>query len=426
MDLIVTGLSHKTAPLAAREQLAFSGEETFAFLKQIKAEKRIREALLLSTCNRTELYACVPHADMDRAGWLQDYLSDYKKPERPLVDDSFYSHSESYAVRHLFRVASGLESLAVGENQILGQVKQAYHLCCEARANGVVLNKLLHRAFRVGKRARSETAIGVGAVSVSGAAAEMARATLGDLEGRAVLLVGAGETGRLAAEALRKRGASQLTIVNRTLTRAEDLAQETAGTALPWEQMEAALASADVVICCTRAEGFALESEQLARARQGVEKPLLALDIAVPRNVDPTVAELPGVTLCCVDDLEATVAANQESRQDAVRQVEAVVEEETEKFLQWHRTLKLTPVITGLRGQFEKIRQAEMAKHGGCLNGELREQVDRMTRAMINAMLDTPMAKLREFNEDSQMGMARLDTIREVFELYALEEDHAD
>ncbi len=424
MDLIVTGLSHKTAPLSEREKLAFSDSETFAFLKALKQEEIVREALLLSTCNRTELYACVRHDDLDRARWLQSYLMDHKRLPEPVIDSAFYSHSERYAVEHLFRVSAGLDSMALGENQILGQVKQAYHLAYEARANGVILNKLLHRAFRMGKRARTETDINAGAVSISSAATELAEKIFKDLSKHTALLIGAGDNARVTAESLRERNVTKLLVANRTYERAEALAEEIGGEAVRWENLEDGLRRSDLIISSTGAEGAVVDAAMVKRAmskRGG--RSMLIVDIAVPRDVDPKVGKLYNVFLHTIDDLQAIIDKNLSKRQQEAAKVEVIVNEETETFLRWHRTLRLKPVIKGLRKQFDEIRNELIEKNRKQLDEESMETIDKMTKSMMNKMLNTPMAKLREYNEESQMGMARLDAVRDVFGLDELEEE---
>lgn len=427
MDLIVTGLSHKTAPVREREKLAFSDEENFRFLKELRQEKVVDEALLLSTCNRTELYACARHDDLDTARWLQNYLMRRKELAQPIIDSAFYSHSERYAVEHLFRVASGLESMALGENQILGQVRQAYHICCEARASGVILNKLLHLAFRTGKRARTKTAINAGAISISSAATKLAQKIFKDLSKHTALLIGAGDNGRVTAKTLLKRDVPRLLIANRTWEKAEELARDTGSEAIRWENLEKGLGEADVVISSTGARKTVVDAATVKRAmKKRGGRSLLIIDIAVPRDIEPGAGKLYNVFLHTIDDLQSIINRNMRKRLREVAKVEEIVKDEVENFLKWHRTLRITPLIKGLRRQFEKIRQGEIDKRAKKLDARSLEEIDQITRAIMNKILNTPMEKLREFNEDSQIGMARLESVREIFGLEDLEENGED
>jgi glutamyl-tRNA reductase len=427
MDLIVTGLSHKSAPLEIREKLAFSTAETMAFLQELRKQEGVREALLLSTCNRTELYVCLRRENLDRARWLQEFLMAHKKAEGIEPDTVFYSHDEAFAVEHLFRVAGGLDSMALGEPQIFGQVKDAYHFSCETRTSGVILNKLMHWAFRVGKRTRTETDIGAGAVSISGAAAELALKIFKDLSNHAILLVGAGETGQLTAESLREKGAKRLLVANRSPEKAVALSTRMNGRSIPWESLDEALEEADLVVTCTASEEPVLDHERLRRAMgRRNHRPLLIIDIAVPRDVDPRAGKISDVFLHNIDDLQAIINRNQEKRQAEAAKAAAIVAEETDKFLRWHRTLSLPPIIKGLRDKMEEIRLGEIEKIRRRLSPEQIEELDKASRAMMNKILNTPMEKLREFSEDSQVGMARLDTVREVFGLEEIKDSDAN
>ncbi|MFP4380008.1 MAG: glutamyl-tRNA reductase [Candidatus Sumerlaeia bacterium] len=427
MDLIVTGLSHKTAPLETRERFAFSPDETTRFLKALRREEGVREALLLSTCNRTELYACVKREDLDRARFLQDYLLAAKSVEDLNPESVFYSHNESYAVDHLFAVTSGLESMALGENQIFGQVKDAYHYSCEARANGVIINKLFHWAFRVGKRARTETKISAGAVSISSAAVELAQKIFKDLSRHTALLIGAGETGELTAESLKEKGVKRIIVTNRTYSRAEELAAKIGGEAIEWDRRAAAMEQADLVVSSTAARESILTPEEVKEIMgRRNHCSLMIIDIAVPRDFDPAIGKIYNVFLQSIDDLQAIIDKNLQKREGEAAKVRAIVHEEREKFLKWHRTLRLKPVITGLRNQFDEMREAEIDRQAKKLDPESREAIDKITRAFMNKILNQPMRKLREFNEDSQIGMARLDTVREVFGLEELPEIEDD
>lgn len=406
MTVTCVGLNHRTAPVEERERVAFSPQELPSALASIGG--RLGGAVILSTCNRTELYATVPGEEGPR---LIEMLTAEKGAQ--LDPCRFYVLRHEEAIRHLFRVAAGIDSMVLGESQILGQVREAMSAATDAGTLNGVLSRLFHSALSVGKRARSQTRIGRYAVSVSSVAVALARRILGSLDDRTVLIISAGSTGKLAAKALARIGTSRILVTNRTCRRAEELAERIGGYAVPFSRLLEALTEADIVISGTGAESFLIRPEQVKLAmerRQG--RPLLLIDIAVPRDIAPSVTEIPGVHLYDIDDLQAQAQAGLRGRQREVRRVEAIVEQEVADFLQWWRSLDVVPVIATLRERAEAIRRRELERtlrRLPNLDGEARERIEAMTKAIVKKMLDRPIARLKDGTDTGLYMEALLD-----------------
>ncbi len=408
--IVCVGLSHLTAPVEEREKLAFAAEELPGALAGIGP--RLGGAVLLSTCNRTELYAALPTAapGEELIGLLTAHKGTQIDPTR------FYVRRHQEAVRHLFRVAAGIDSMVLGESQILGQVRDAMSAATEAHTLNGALSRLFHAAITVGKRARSQTGIGRYAVSVSSAAVALARRTLGDLSGRTVLVISAGSTGKLAAKSLAQSGGSRILVANRTHERADELAAAIGPGAqgVPFSRLGEALAEADIVISGTAAEGFVLgpvEVKPAMASRNG--RSLLLVDIAVPRDIDPAVAAIPNVHLFDIDDLEQVSRDGLRGRRREVRHVEAIVEEETAAFLDWWRSLDVVPVIAALRQRAEAIRLRELARalrRLPDLDEDDRRRIEAMTAAIVKKMLDRPIARLKD-GADAALYMEALQDL---------------
>lgn len=396
-SLVVTcvGLNHRTAPLPEREKLTFSAEELPAVLSRLHDE--FGAAVILSTCNRTELYATTD-GDISQAERLLGALAASKGTQVHPRLTYFLAHDD--AVRHLFRVAAGIDSMVLGESQILGQVRDAMSAATQAGSLNGVLSRLLHSALRVGKRARSQTDIGRYSVSVSSAAVALARQTVGTLGKRTVLVISAGSTGELAARSLAESGAARILVTNRTAQRAAALAREIGGQAVPFSRLAWALAESDIVISGTGAGRFILGPELIASAvtnRDGTE--LVLIDIAVPRDVDPAVRELPGVRLFDIDDIQAVSRASMRGRRREVLRVEAHVDDEVDDFMDWWRSLDVLPVIAALRERAEDVRRRELERTlRGLpdLDDEHRARIEAMSRAIVKKMLDRPIARLKD------------------------------
>jgi len=421
MELLVTGLNHTTATIDVREKLNFSYPETINLLKELHKQPAVREALLLSTCNRTELYAYMNGGNGEE--FIQGFMIHVKNAKIPSQTNLFYTFHKMEAVRHLFEVAAALDSMVVGENQILGQVKNAYQLCCEAKTNGIIMNKLFHWAFRVGKRARTETEIGTGAISVSSVAVELAQKIFKDLSRHSALLIGAGETGKLTAQCLRERGIRDLYIGNRTLKKAEDLAVVLNAEAVLFSAIPETLANVDVVIGSTGSRERIVTADLTKKimAKRN-HRPLFIIDISVPRNFDPAIDRLHNVFLYSIDDLKTIIDKNIKKRKAEIDKVRGIIDEESNNFLQWQNTLRVAPIIRGLQKRIDDIRIEALENNKKQFKREDWKNLDLLTKSMMKRLIRMPLLKIKEYNEDSQFGMMRLDTVREIFQL----EDYLD
>ena len=417
MQFLLLGVNHHTAPLAVRESLALSGEETAQCFAALKGERFFVEGFILSTCNRTEFYILTEDATAAEDGLCR--LARELKNVDHLADTRLrYLMKDRDAVEHLFRVTSGLDSMVLGEPQIIGQVKEAYSQACKAKSTGAFVNKLCHLAFRVAKRSRSETHIGEGAVSVGYAAVMEVRERLGGLGGRTVLVVGAGNHGELVSEHLRGQGTQRLLIAGRTESKARALASRLEGEAVPVEELETALAAADAVISCTSSLrpviGAELLDPALAR-RDGA--PLLLVDVAVPRDIDPHLGKRPSVTLLDIDAVTKVVDENLERRRESVPRVEALVLHELDKFFAWYRSLQTVPVIQALLGKMEGIRREEMDRLGAGLNPGQRDRVERFSRRLVSRLIHDPLSRIKVCDRSTRIGMLKLDTVLDIFAL---------
>jgi glutamyl-tRNA reductase len=395
-----------------REQLAFSPEELPGALQRIKT--KTQGAAILSTCNRTEIYATIPEGD---GASLIELLNEEKGAT---IDRSrFYVLQHEDATRHLFRVAAGIDSMVLGESQILGQVRDAMSAATAAGTLNGVLSRAFHSAIGVGKRARSETHIGRHAVSVSSAAVALARRHAGTLEGKTVLVISAGSTGKLAARSIADNSGAKVIVANRTAARARELAGEISSGAkgIGLAQLSNALPLADVVITGTGAGHFILGPAEIAPAaevRNG--NGLLLIDVAVPRDVDPAVRDIRGVTLYDIDDVEAVAEAGINGRQSEVHRVEAIIEEELADFLEWWGALDVVPVISALRERAEGIRRAELERALRKLpdmDEATRERIEAMTAAIVKKMLDKPIARLKD-GADKGLYMEALEDLFDI------------
>jgi glutamyl-tRNA reductase len=329
-----------------------------------------------------------------------------------------YVHTGTEMVRHLFRVASSIDSMILGEAQILGQVHDAFGIADRAGTAGPLLHRLLDAAFRVGKRVRSETEVSVGAVSVASAAISLTSHIFWDMEARSALLVGSGETGALAARHLKQQGIGKILVANRTFERAETLARELDAVAVPYQDLEQQLASVSIVVTATSSPTPILRHEMVRRVMAGRRnRPLLILDIAVPRDVEPAVKGLGNVFLYDLDDLQELVNRNLERRRQEIPKVEAIIEHEIEQFLRWYGGLGAAPVIRELRERFERLRADEVEKHAHRFCEKDRVHVDALTRSLVNKLLHEPSTSIRHFHKHGANALVRLETVRELFGL---------
>jgi glutamyl-tRNA reductase len=407
VHLLLVGASHRTAPVELRERLDFSSRGLDSAVRALAARASAREAVVISTCNRAELYVATEdpaHAADDVVRFIAEFHQLPQEQVRPHV----YSHVDHDAVRHLFRVSSGLDSMIVGEPQILGQIKEAYGVATTVQTAGPLLNKLFHWAFGVGKRVRSETALAEGAVSVSFAAVSLAKKIFGHLTGRRVLVIGAGEMGKLTAMHLQAQGVASVAITSRTLAHAEQLAEEVGGTVTTWDAMPQALVDADIVITSTGSPTAILSKAQVQTAVPASRmRPLFIIDIAVPRDVDPTAADIEQVFLYNIDDLQAIVRENLQKRGAEVSHAEQIVEEEVHKFASWHRSREVVPTIVALRQRFEAIRKAELERLDfklASLPPDARQRVDEVTHLIVEKLLHHPTEQLKAADDPQAMS----------------------
>ena len=419
MNFFVAGLSHRTAPVDVREQLAIEEDKLREILRELTDAGALAEVVVLSTCNRVEVYGVAPVPGEAR-GQAFRRLCRYRGVETAVIEPMLYTYEDAEAVRHVFRVASSLDSMLVGEPQIGGQVKDAFALAQTCTTVGPTLHRVFSQAFSVAKKVRTDTQIGRHAVSVSFAAVELARKIFTSLEGKAVLLIGAGKMGGLAARHLVEQGAFPIYVVNRTWSRAQEMARTLSGTAVPFADLETAMRGVDIVITSTGSPVPLVDAALVARVMHGRRvRPLFFIDIAVPRDVEPGVNRLPDVYCYDVDDLKQVVDANLRERQREAQRAEALVEREVQKF--WSRLgdVEIVPTIVSLRERLEAIRAQEVARTLGRLGEatpETREAIEALSNAIVNKILHAPIAKLRESSR-SGSGRSWTELVHELFGL---------
>ncbi|HXU06196.1 MAG TPA: glutamyl-tRNA reductase [Polyangia bacterium] len=407
IDLLLIGVSHKTAPVAVRERLAVEPDAIAAALAELTALSAVREAAMISTCNRVELYVAAD--DADRAATdLGHVLARRAGVAVADLAEHLYQHRDSAAVRHLFRVASSLDSLVIGEPQILGQTKQAYDDAVQHGTAGVVLRACFEEgAFRVARRVRRETAIARNPVSVSSVAVDFARQVVGDFSRKRVLIVGAGKMSELAARTLRTHGAT-LTVVNRTRARAEELASRFGADVADWNDLHGALGAADIVIASTGAQRPVLTFDLLKQVRkQRRGRPLCLLDIAVPRDVEPTASELDGIYLFDIDDLQKQASEHRAEREEEAAEAEAVVEEELGRFVKRWRSRQRGPVVSALQTHFHGIARAEVMRLSGGVDEKERKARLDMAESLVKKLLHLPMTALRDDDPDEAVSLVQ-------------------
>jgi glutamyl-tRNA reductase len=428
MHIIVVGLSHKTASVEIREKVAFSPNLIEKPLRDLIALDDIIEGVIISTCNRVEIYATT----RDIAGGIsriKRFLADHHRISLESLEQHLYSYHSEAAIRHVFRVAASLDSMVVGEPQILGQIKASYGYAAEYKSSGIILNRFLHKAFSVAKRVRTETKIASSAVSVAFAAVELAKKILGDLSGRTVMLIGAGEMCELAAKHFLNCGASGIMVANRTFSRAERLADEFGGEALRFEELFDHLHRADIVLSSTGAPHTIIgpkDVEQVVRRRK--YKPMFFIDIAVPRDIDARVNDVESAYLFTVDDLQEIVQANLAQRNLEASKAGEIIEQEIGQFFRWLSSLESTPTIVALRSKFEEIRRAELDKTlGGWkdLPPEAEKRLELLTTAIINKLLHTPTALLKQSGQGGRTDLYT-DALRQLFDLQASPQDDGE
>ena len=400
MSIVLVGLNHRTAPVALRERLAFTDEVCTESLRALVDGTVVREGLIVSTCNRVEVLAEMAQARGNTAAsHITNFLSDSRAIAHKDFAKHLYTHADDEAVRHVFRVASSLDAMVVGEAQVLGQVRRAYSLAVEAGTAGRVLNRLVHHAFHVAKRVRSETGIASNAVSISYMAVELGRKIFGSLKDSTVLLVGAGEMAELAARHLINAGATRLMVANRTPEAAQKLAAEFKGEALGMEQLEAHLPQADIIICSTGAREYVITREMARQARERRRtRPSFFIDISVPRNIDPAIGEINNLFVFDIDDLEAVITSNIKEREREAERAELIVESELMQFQQALRALDIGPQIGALRQKMQDIARTELARQRhrlGQLTPEQERAIESLLISTVNKISHPVMHRMR-------------------------------
>ncbi len=412
MHITLVGISHKTAPVSVREHFAFAPADLPELLRRLG--ERYQGAAVVSTCNRTEVYVASARGVGDPRP-IEALLSEIKG-EVAMEGAPFFTLSGKDAARHLFRVAAGVDSMVIGESEILGQVRNAFNAATAAGTHSPALSRLFHSALRAGRRVRTQTEIGRRSVSVSSTAVQLAREILGDLAGKTVLVVSAGEAGKLTARSLAGSGVSRMLVTTRNADRAAELAAELHGEAVPFAKLGAAVAQADIVIASSAAPTFLIERPLIEHAmRNRAARPLLLIDIAVPRDVDPAVRDLPGVHLHDIDDLQAVASHNMHLRRAELAQAENIVEDEVTKFGDWLHSLEVVPTVASLRSRAEALRAAELERTWSKTNMSAadRKRVEAMTAALVKKLLHDPIARLKTPGE----GERYVETARALFAL---------
>jgi glutamyl-tRNA reductase len=421
MNIAVIGLSHKTAPVEVREKLSVAEESRELAIAQLCSYAHIQEAAILSTCNRLEIYIVTSETD-NGIREVSQFLAEWSKLPLSHLRHHLFILLHQDAVMHLMRVAAGLDSLVLGEGQILSQVKETHKVGQQFNGTGIILNRLFKQAISGGKRVRTETSIGTGAVSISSAAVELAHLKTDNLAGCRVAIVGAGKMSRLVVKHLLSKGASQIVILNRSLERAQDLANQFGEANLtlhPLSEMLSVLPTADLVFTSTASIEPLLDRDMLAATLE-VSRPLMIIDISVPRNVHPNVGELSQVQIFNVDDLKTVVSQNHEKRRQMAMEAEFLLEEELSAFDLWWRSLETVPTISSLRHKIETIREQELEKALSRLGSEFtdkhQEIIEALTRGIVNKILHDPMVQLRA-QQDIETRRRTMQSLQILFNL---------
>jgi len=420
MHIIVVGLNYRTAPVEVREKFAFAEHELSAALEGLMDTKSIMECVIVATCNRTEIYAVVDRHHLC-GHYIRSFMEKWFHLPRAQFTNHLYMYEDGKAIEHLFRVTSGLDSMVIGETQILGQVKNAFLQAQADKKTGTIFNMLFKQAVTMAKRAHSETMIGETAVSVSYAAVELGKQIFGQFNKKTVMVIGAGETGELTAKHLYANGADRVLVVNRTFDRAAALADKFNGVPCSMEEAVKKLHEVDIIISSTGANGYVLNREQVQEAMQRRKsKPLFMIDIAVPRDLDPTIAAVENVFLYDIDDLEGIVQSNLEHRRQEAAKIEVMIEEEIKLFEHWYKTLGVVPLIRALQTKSAEIHEDTMNSLSNKLpdldEHELKV-IRKLTKSIVNQMMQDPIHRIKEM-----AGEKRAEEAMDMFvKLFALE-----
>jgi len=418
MEIVLVGLNHRTAPVEVRERVSYTAEQASRAASELRSRGILEETLVLSTCNRSEVYGVPPETSRESAAGLSSFLSEFHKVQPDILSVSLYHHYDRHAVRHLFRVSAGLDSMMLGEAEILGQVREAYKFAYEQGATGPVLNRMFQAALEVGKRVRSETELGTRPMSVASAGVKLAERIFGKLGQRAALVLGAGTISEQVMLQLRDRGIGQLLLMNRSLERAEKLATEFHGTVVPWGEWSDALRSPDVIVSSVAAEEPILERAALeqAMAARG-NRALFIMDLGLPRNVEPAVAEIYNVYLYNLDDLGGIVQQSRAMRENEIPRAETIVDEHVGKFLSWQASVELVGLVDELRARLQHERTAfirdrmESMKH---LSPEDRQQMETLMGELLEKLLLEPAERLRG-EKELRRKIQNVEALRDLF-----------
>lgn len=419
MNIVVVGLSHKTAPVDIREKVSFPENRIPEALGKIINRDGIAEGVILSTCNRVELITIASHIT-EGIEELKSFLSDYHGLPLESFCNHLYCHTSEEAIKHIFRVAASLDSMVVGEPQILGQMKDAYQQALDHNSTGIILNKLFRKTFSVAKRVRTETKIAASAVSISYAAVELAKKIFGKLEDKKVMLIGAGEMCELAARHFVESGIKEILVANRTYERAEKLAHEFSGKPILFENIAMDLDKVDIVLSSTGSPNYVIHTSQVKAALKARKnRYMFFIDIAVPRDIDPEINDLSNAYLYDIDDLQGIIEANKKEREKEAKLAESIVTGEVDQLYRWLKTLDITPTIVSLRKKLEEIKSGELEKlmnNIGDLSKAQRRAIEAASSAMINKILHGPTSNLKKM-ADTADGDLYLDSARKLFDL---------
>jgi len=418
MEIVLVGLNHRTAPVEVRERVSFTTEQAQRAAEELRARGILEETLVLSTCNRSEVYGVPPESSHECAPGLSSFLSEFHSVRPDVLRGSLYHHYDRDAVRHLFRVSAGLDSMLLGEAEILGQVREAYRFAHEHGATGPVLNRLFQGALEVGKRVRTETELGTRPMSVASAGVKLAERIFGKLHERSALVLGAGAISEQVVEQLRSRGIAHLFVMNRSRERAESLAQRFGGKVVPWGEWETALNGPDVVVASISAEEPVLQRELLARAMatRG-NRALLLMDLGLPRNIEAAAADLYNVYIYNVDDLTDIVQQNRNARESEIPRAEAVVEEHVAKFLSWQASVELVGLVEELRSKLRSERGAFLSSRLETMNHLAAADIRRIESLMddlLEKLLLQPAERLRGERE-LRRKIQSVEALRDLF-----------
>jgi glutamyl-tRNA reductase len=417
-ELLAIGVSHKTAPVEVRERLALPEQRAYEFVRDLRGAAAVQEAVAISTCNRTELYLVVSEP-VEAESTVLGMLASQAGIRPTGLASAIYSHRNCDAARHLYRVTAGLESMIVGEAEIQGQVKRAYETALTKETTGPLTNRLFKAALETGKRVRTETAIGERQLTLPAVAVALAKEELGSLDDRDVVIIGTGETSELTARALADSGARPLFVATRRRDRAVSLARRYSGSSVAFDELPEALAKADIVVAATASPHLLVEARELSEVMEAREqRPLLLIDLAVPRDIDAAVAEIPGVSLHDIDDLEAVIARNRRVRQAEARKAEGIIAEEIQHFAAWLGSLEVLPTVAALRLKSTEIAEQIVRENSGkweSASPRDLERIDAIARAIVNRLLHDPTTRMKELRDDRVH--ARMALVRDLFGL---------